>query len=431
MEKEKLNVVIMGQNCEKFIGMCLESVKDADSIIYCDGGSSDGTIPKTCDFENKYKKNIKRIYNDFDQTDILMNSKQKNFFLDYLKKHHMNKWVLYLDADEVVGDFNNIRELINNPPEKLRPLISIKMRHFENTLGFEDANLSEHFVPNRLFKVNKDMFFPDGEHTVLWMKENGVKVSEEGLAKYSGKWNGTTIWHLAYCSGIWDFRKRYRNHLRKSEIHPEGFMKEWYFAHLFGIYAKKQIVLEDIPDIILREFLIDPDKIYFLGRRALEVKHFVMAKQWLDYFKSKTVLDLGCGLGLFGYTLNMFGADYQGLEISKWAIENTIYKHLKIKQGDVRDPHDFKDFDLVLCIDILEHLDEKDLDKTLEYIKNYGKNFLFSIPWIGNPQLEVDPTHKIKKEKQWWINKLSNKFKLKEVPDYFAFKKQMLIGEPR
>ena len=40
----KLVVVIMGENCERFIGMCLESVKDADVIVYCDGGSADKTL---------------------------------------------------------------------------------------------------------------------------------------------------------------------------------------------------------------------------------------------------------------------------------------------------------------------------------------------------------------------------------------------------
>ena len=41
---DKLVVCIMGQNCEKFIPMCLESVKEADAIVYCDGGSYDETI---------------------------------------------------------------------------------------------------------------------------------------------------------------------------------------------------------------------------------------------------------------------------------------------------------------------------------------------------------------------------------------------------
>jgi len=40
----KLVVCIMGQDCENFIGMCLDSVKDADSIVYCDGGSIDTSL---------------------------------------------------------------------------------------------------------------------------------------------------------------------------------------------------------------------------------------------------------------------------------------------------------------------------------------------------------------------------------------------------
>ena len=51
---QKLVVCIMGQNCEKFIGMCLESVKDADSIVYCDGGSEPDFVEEMLD-EGKFK----------------------------------------------------------------------------------------------------------------------------------------------------------------------------------------------------------------------------------------------------------------------------------------------------------------------------------------------------------------------------------------
>ena len=37
MNKEKLVCVIMGQDCEKFIEMSLDGVKESDEIIYCDG----------------------------------------------------------------------------------------------------------------------------------------------------------------------------------------------------------------------------------------------------------------------------------------------------------------------------------------------------------------------------------------------------------
>lgn len=424
--KEKLVVAIMGQDCEKFIGMCLESVKDADAIVYCDGGSTD----KTVELVGKINPNVEYIFNKFDQENPKMNGRQRNFYLDYVKKNYPDWWCLVIDADEVVDDLSKLKRFINSSPQK--ELISIKMRHFENTLGFEDAILPKHYVPNRLFKVKGELFYPEVEHSVLWIKKNNKLLSEEELVKkHCGGYDGVTIWHLSYCSGVWEFKKKYLNNLKKSNMHTKEYLDDWYFSHLFGTHKTSPIKLEDIPHIILKELLIDPDKIYFMNHKTLEAKHFFMSRQWIGYFQPKTVIELGCGLGMYGHALTSYGIDYQGLEISKWAVENTVFKYLKIKQGDITEKQDFKDFDLVLCVDILEHLEEKDLDKTLEYIKEYGKNFLFSIPWIGNINLEEDPTHKIKKEKQWWINKLTNHFKIRDTPNNFMYKEQMLIGEPK
>ena len=66
---EKLVVCIMGQNCERFIGMCLESVKDADAIVYCDGNSSDNTLHII--HERNNTDHIDIIQNQYDQSDIL------------------------------------------------------------------------------------------------------------------------------------------------------------------------------------------------------------------------------------------------------------------------------------------------------------------------------------------------------------------------
>ena len=411
-----LIVCLMGQDCERYLKMSLESVKEADIILYLDGGSKDDSIK----LAQKYGAVILR--NKFNQKDKLMNSKQRNFYLDYLKKYHMGDWCLVLDADEVVSDFDKIKELINWTGD-LKPLISLKMRHFENILGFEDATEKEHFVPNRLFKISEDLFYPDGEHTILCTKKPNMK-------QYCGNWDGITIWHLAYCSGIFDFRKRYLNHLKKSEIHTKEFLEDWYFSHLFGLYPRSQVNLEEIPSIILKEFLIEPDKVYFMNRRNLEVKHFLMMSEWKKYFKPETILDLGCGLGMYGFAADSMGIIYRGIDKSKWAIDNTKYSHLDITIGDIRDKHDFKDYDLVLVVDVLEHLEEKDLDQTLENIKGYGKHFLFSIPVKGDPNLLADPTHKIHKSQEWWINKLTNNFKLEPTPE-FMFKEQIFVGVPK
>ena len=92
----KLIVVIMGQNCEKFISMCLESVKGADAIVYCDGGSyGDNSLS----IAKKFNAII--IKNKWDPTDKQMNGKQRNFYLNYIKENYPNDWCLVLDADEL------------------------------------------------------------------------------------------------------------------------------------------------------------------------------------------------------------------------------------------------------------------------------------------------------------------------------------------
>src|SRR3990167_6097251 len=102
--KQHLVCVVMGQNCEKFIGMCLESIKDADAIVYCDGRSTDKTLEIVSTEiwainhadSNKEVRVIENIYN---QEDKQMNGKQRNFYLEYVKKNYPNDWVLCLDAD--------------------------------------------------------------------------------------------------------------------------------------------------------------------------------------------------------------------------------------------------------------------------------------------------------------------------------------------
>ena len=76
LKTNKIVTVIMGQNCEKFIGMCLESVKDSDAIVYCDGGSDDRTMEIASRFSAKYDMGVVRIIqNEYDQGDLGMNGK--------------------------------------------------------------------------------------------------------------------------------------------------------------------------------------------------------------------------------------------------------------------------------------------------------------------------------------------------------------------
>ena len=423
---EKLVVVVMGQNCEKFIGMSLESVKDADAIVYCDGGSTDKTISIVKNFAFDYvdsfaKEPVIITENEYDQEDLGMNGRQRNFYLEYVKKKYPDWWCLAIDADEVVEDLSQIKEFIQTAPKRF--LYSPKMRHFIGDLGHEDFSQVEHFVPHRLFHINKNLFYEETEHTVLMLKGDFQVLNIRN----------TTIWHLAYLSGMWDIKNKYENHIKKSNIHPEEFLNNWKKAHLFGQYPKKPIKLLEIPEIILKEFGVEKDELYFMGRMQLEAKHFIQIREWMKKFKPKTVLDIGCGWGLYGQAAKILSNNikYVGFEKSKWVVRKWPHKDLEIIQGDIEEGIAIPDnnYDLVLCIDVLEHIDYEKLDFVLHTLSKLGKHFIFSICYKEDPNWPLDPTHKIKESKEWWIKKLNKYFNINEPPEGWLFNNQILVGD--
>ena len=447
--QNKLIVCIMGQNCDNFIRMCLESVKDADAIVYCSGGNSIKNSENDFTIENDSSaitvmklmqvskvKDIKFILNPYDQNDKQMNGKQRNFYLEYLKQNYPNDWALCLDADEVVEDLSHIKKFIQGAPEGL---YSVKMRHFQQDLGHEDATVQIHMVPHRLFKISEADSYPLSEHPVLQPIYKDQSISADRLkgANYQcqlyGKGDKTaivgqticsTIWHLAYIPNLWDIKKRYDSHMRKSEMHTPEYLHNWYRQHLFGTYPKSQINLTDIPEVILNEFGIDKDEMYF-ANRGLEVKHFLMTKQWNDFFEPKSVLDLGCGRGPYMIGWKQFVKEVQGLELSKYAVKNALTNG--IHHGDITNFE--ANADLITAIDVLEHLDNNELDKAMKNIVNSGRKFLFSVPVIGDPNLMNDNTHKQFRERSDWIELFkSYRITMLETPKEWLYSNQLFVG---
>ena len=410
---EKLVVCIIGQNCERFINMALSSVKDADAIVYCDGGSTDKTTNIVGEFLREKEGEI--IENTYDQEDKGMNGRQRNFYLNYLKENYPDYWTLCIDADEIVENLSNIKQFIQ---AMQKGVYSIKMRHLIGDLGHEDITQPEHYVLNRLFYIGSADKYPEVEHPLLIPKE-------EFKETYQTKC--TTIWHLAYCSGMWDIKKRYENHVKKSNIHNPQFLRWWYKSHLFGGYPKKVLDPVELPKQVLNEFGINRDELYFEKRMGLNANHFVDSFMWKEFFKPKSVTLYGCGIGQRVFCLNQIGVDAKGVEISEYAVKNAMDK--EVRQGDVTNEKDIYISDLVVAYDILEHLSYEDLPKAINnLVKSANKYILISVPFLGDSNLEADPTHKIKEDKSWWINQFDNKgLSYIPVPEHFLYKDQLII----
>lgn len=97
-----------------------------------------------------------------------------------------------------------------------------------------------------------------------------------------------------------------------------------------------------------------------------------------------SILDVGCGEG---FTLNRLkekgiGKKLEGIEYSEAAIElgHKTYPDITIKQGNIYQlPYEDNSFDLVLCTEVLEHLDKPQVGLK-ELVRVSKKYLVISVP---------------------------------------------------
>jgi len=101
--KQKLSALIITYNEMGYIERCIDSVSFADEILVVDSYSTDGTY----EFLRQHPK-VRVIQHPFENF-----TAQKSFTLEQAS----HEWVLFLDADEVVGQKlkNEIVKTINDP----------------------------------------------------------------------------------------------------------------------------------------------------------------------------------------------------------------------------------------------------------------------------------------------------------------------------
>lgn len=101
------------------------------------------------------------------------------------------------------------------------------------------------------------------------------------------------------------------------------------------------------------------------------------AQDLINHFQPKKVLDIGCAKGFYIRAFRELGVEAWGIELSDYACKNADPKaQAFIYQGSISslplEGIGRSNFDLVLCYDILEHLDEKELKKAIENLAIYN-----------------------------------------------------------
>lgn len=431
----KLIVTVMGDNCTRFLDMCFESIIEADKIIFLWGMEDVKTKELFLEWQKKYPNKFELIEFFYDQKDLGQNGKSRNYYLQHLKENYPDDWALCLDADEVVHDLSKIKEFIQTATPTI---YCVRMRHLIGDLAHEDSKAKIHWVLGRLFKIGEASYYPEVEHPVLqgtWKDKipnnpnnlEVLKMAKVEAYRLMGFTDCTTIWHLSHVPNMWELKKKYDSHMKKSEIHTPEFLKEWYEHLLFGTYPTKKFDPIELPKVILDKFGINKDELYF-RKRGLEHKHWIDAVHWRNYFKCKTSIEFGCGLGPRVFVMNQVGIDAHGIEISEYAVNNKLHKN--ITQRDLTKGIAVPDtFDLSIAYDVLEHIPYDKLNFVInELIAVSKKYILLSVPVLGDPNLLADPSHKIHEAKEWWIKQFTDKgLKHIPTPNHFLYKDQVLI----
>lgn len=175
------------------------------------------------------------------------------------------------------------------------------------------------------------------------------------------------------------------------------------------------------------------DSEYWTGRNFEPDKYGLMTFQWMEHFEPHSVLDYGCGKGFHVHCWRSENIDAIGYDISQFAIENAY----ELAKGHTFMTLPDNQFDLVTCLDVLEHVEENSaraiIKELFEKTKD-GGNCLFSICMYSHGRkdanFDLDKTHILLRSRDWWEHEIAKAgFEICSVPESFFFKEQFVVAK--
>ena len=146
---------------------------------------------------------------------------------------------------------------------------------------------------------------------------------------------------------------------------------------------------------------------YFENRNpSLEVKHQFEVAQWIRYFSlfpGDRVFVHGCGYGQRLHCFLELGMNAWGMDVSEYA-NIKAYGKAKGKIGNFIPCNILMKncYDLVVSVDVLEHIPEDRLVDTIIKLTNLSIKAVYGITYVDNHNFPKDSTHVTGKTKQEW-----------------------------
>ncbi|WP_167342350.1 class I SAM-dependent methyltransferase [Nonlabens sp. SY33080] len=125
----------------------------------------------------------------------------------------------------------------------------------------------------------------------------------------------------------------------------------------------------------------------------------------IDNYSFKSILDAGCGSADVTRYLLEKGYDAKGIELSGEVLKENardLLKLNKVQQGSLSQlPFDDNSFDVVFSSEVLEHIPEKDIKKTISELIRVSRNYLFLTISL-RPSSNFNKYHVTLKPRKWW-----------------------------
>lgn len=125
-----------------------------------------------------------------------------------------------------------------------------------------------------------------------------------------------------------------------------------------------------------------------------------VAAKIVETLDVKTALDVGCAFGHLVRALNLLGVSTLGVDTSDHAIRNSVAPSYVQKRSILDAPVAFQN-DIVICIEVVEHLMPEDADLAIENLcVMSGQYILFS----SSPDDFSESTHHNVQSEEYWLD---------------------------
>lgn len=206
------------------------------------------------------------------------------------------------------------------------------------------------------------------------------------------------------------------NHYSKKSVNliQEKGVKE--FSKNLARFLSWRITSKETTNKLHNKMMEKADQLKLLGPESIYAENYYAKRRKEPYrsetnrigevfkneFNPETVIDFGCAIGTYLEPFYENNIDIQGVDANEGAFNHAVVPRKYLEYHDLREKYDSeKKYDLVISIEVAEHIPEKFTDTFVETLCNTSKEY---IVMTAAPPGQGGTHHVNEKPREYWID---------------------------